>query len=149
MKEIQLTKGTIALIDDEDFERVSKHSWSYKDSGSGYAQTTIRYKGVSLHRFIMNAKDGEIIDHINGNGLDNRKENLRFCTLSQNIANSKGRLVRSSYKGVSKNGKKWKASIGYMNRLEHIGTFDIAQDAARAYDEKAREYYKEFARTNF
>ena len=94
MKEIPLTGGNFAIVDDEDHERVSKNKWQL-NSRHGvkdpifYARAKINTKIVQMHRVILNAKNGQYIDHINGNGLDNRKCNLRFATRSQNLMNQK------------------------------------------------------------
>lgn len=91
------------------------------------------------------------VDHINGDGLDNRRSNLRLCNRSQNGANRVSPNREIKYRGVykSKNGNGFKAQIKAFRRNIHIGVFDTEEDAARAYDAKAREYFGEFARTNF
>jgi hypothetical protein len=105
MIEILLTQGQVALIDDEDYNLVSNYNWyANKDGRTFYAATKIRQKGkrttISMHRIIMGAKIGQQIDHTNGNGCDNRKENLRFCTNSQNQQNRHNQLRgTSNYKG--------------------------------------------------
>ncbi len=151
MTTIELTQGMTAIVDDEDFERVSLHSWSYKKTG--YAEAKINGEKVYLHRFIMNAKKGDEVDHkrtgFPDHGLDCQKENLRFCTRSQNAANSEKKTGASGYKGVEKVGIKWRASIRNNNKLIHLGMFWTPEDAARAYDKKAVELFGEFARTNF
>ncbi|MHC4207804.1 MAG: HNH endonuclease, partial [Planctomycetota bacterium] len=95
--------------------------------------------------------DGYIVDHINGNGLDNRRANLRLATVAQNAWNSKKRNPRSGYKGVWFAADKglWRAAIVCHGRRIHIGYFTDKIAAARAYDAAARKYYKEFARPNF
>jgi hypothetical protein len=155
-REITLAKGQVAIVDDEDFERVNaKHWMPRKDSNSWYAirheQTLLRKTTIMMHRFILGADSGTEIDHWNGNGLDNRKENLRVATKSQNAANRFKQGGSSKYKGVS-----WYAPLGqWRSRIKkdkhdiHIGYFDVEEDAARAYDEKAQELFGEYARTNF
>jgi hypothetical protein len=112
-----------------------------------------------MHREIVGG-DSPHIDHINGDGLDNRDENLRPCTVSQNIANSRGDKIGkkwSKYKGVvfrpevkgDKGGKQWKVRIGFQNTVVHIGSFSTEEEAARAYDRKAVELFGEFAHVNF
>jgi len=145
MREVPLTKGKTALVSDEDYERVMQHSWCMHPQG--YAKARINKKYVLMHRWIMGAKDGEELDHINGNKLDNRRENLRFCTHSQNQGNVQ--LLSSNgsgYKGVdwNKYHKKFRARC-----LVFLGYFDTPEDAARAYDEKAKIVFGEFARLNF
>jgi len=106
-----------------------------------------------MHREVLKVKDNEMIDHINGNGLDNRKENLRLATRSQNMQNSKKRKKTSSkYKGVgwSKKTKKWRARIWTVSgKCIHIGYFVSELDAAKAYDEKAKELFGSYYSPNF
>ncbi len=105
-----------------------------------------------MHRQIMHPPHGLEIDHKNNNGLDNRKCNLRFCTRSQNMANSRGhRRRRSSFKGVSfhKQFRKWRAIITQNKKNLHLGFFRSQVRAAKAYDDKAKELFGEFARPNF
>lgn len=150
MKNIELTgkygKNKYALVDDEDFEKINQYLWhlSGKYAVKSYGVRPNRTK-ISMHRFIMNAEKGVMIDHINGNELDNRKCNLRLCTNSQNQMNAKKQSNSSSeYKGVTKN-KPWRASIGSKT----IGHFNTEIEAAEAYDSKAKELYGEFANINF
>ena len=104
-----------------------------------------------MHRVIMDAPKGMHVDHINGNGLDNRRENLRLCTNSQNHMNRKTHRDSSSkYKGVSwnKRNSKWQAYIGSGIKRKNLGYFASESDAAKAYDIKAKECFGEFARLN-
>jgi hypothetical protein len=150
MREIPLTKGYVAIVDDEDYERVmAAGKWHYS---SGYAVRD--HSRMRMHRFIMGLVfgDGKNVDHINGNGLDNRRCNLRICTMSQNQGNrgvNKNNATR--YKGVSFDhiNNKYMARITIHGRTVHLGRFVYAIDAACAYDRAAREYFGEFAVTNF
>lgn len=150
MKQIPLTQGKVAIVDDADFEYFNQVKWSaVKARDNWYA---IRGNGTSMHREIMNAPSGMMIDHINGNGLDNRRENLRLCTNAENLRNrGKTKSNTSGYKGVTwhKGDGKYRAQMTYKGKVFHIGCFDNPVAAARAYDEKARELHGAFARTNF
>lgn len=139
-------------MDSVDYEEVSKYAWHVcdtKDSRTHYAGNN--NLGL-LHRFLLNARPDEQVDHINGNGLDNRRINLRLCSNEQNQYNRPVPSNNSSgYKGVSfhKHTKKWRATIGYEGKHKHIGYFDSVEEAAKAYDSAAIELYGEFARLNF
>lgn len=146
---IPLTQNKSAVVDDEDYERLKNKMWQY--SSCGYATA---YPGEFMHRVVMNLSkyDGINVDHINGDKLDNRKENLRVCTQAQNIANSKiNKSNKSGYKGVywNKERHKWSTQIKFNRKSMHIGHFVDLEDAAHAYDTKARELFGEFAKTNF
>jgi hypothetical protein len=152
---IQLPHGIFALVDAEDYEKVSKYSWwATSTRHRTYALTKID-KGrtsVSMHRIVLDYPEGEI-DHINMNGLDNRKSNLRLATRQQQRFNECKAIVAnatSKYKGVAKrrNGK-WAAAIQNGNKVEHLGTFESEELAARAYDTKARQIQGSFGRYNF
>ena len=155
-KEIPLTRGMVALVDDEDYERVNKLSWYLGPSikGRHYARSTVRgtkSEILYMHRFVTFAKNGQVVDHANGDTLDNRKINLRICNQSQNMGNSKRhKRNKSGFKGVylEKRTGKYVSSIK-CNKKFWIGSFDTAEKAARAYDAKARELFGEFARCNF
>lgn len=154
MKEIQLTQGKIALVDDEDFYRVSLHKWQTRQSTSGcwYAFAKINGENISLHSYILPPKDGFVIDHKSGDGLDNRRSNLRHATVSQNMANQKQhRDSKSPYKGIwrAAHCDRWAAQIVCKRRKIYLGVYQKAEDAARAYDAKARELFGFFAKTNF
>jgi len=159
MKEILLTQGFFAIVDDADFESANKYKWGARinrETGTVYAQRQIR-NGLSketilLHRFISAAQGNFEVDHKNGNGLDNRRENLRVCTKVNNIRNQRKQKNNSTgFKGVSwdKPMKKFRAQITVSYKRIHLGYFDSAEDASRAYDAAARKYFGEFARTNF
>lgn len=156
MKQIPLTQGKFALVDDEDFEELSKHKWyANKIRWIFYAVRNIgtrpNRKAILMHRQIMNAKKGQEIDHRNGDGLYNRKSNLRFCTTKQNQHNQKSQIGSSRFKGVSwsKNNKKWLARIGFNYHQKYLGLFDNEIEAAKSYDQKAEEMFGEFANLNF
>lgn len=159
MAEINLTQGKTALIDDEDFESLSKFKWhAYKNRNKWYAKRALpkngkhdKQHGVKMHRVILNVSDSKTqVDHINGNGLDNRKENLRPATIAQNTQN-RDRTVKnkSGYKGVRQRGKKWTATIAWNGKQYYIGTFKTKEEAAKAYDTAALKIFGEFARLNF
>lgn len=145
---VPLAGGYFALVDSEDYERTMQFNWcSYKNGNRRYAQSD----HVPLHHFILGVK-GEI-DHKNGNGLDNRKSNLRPCTKHENMRNvAKAQNPKSScYKGVSyqQGIAKWKAEITFNGRRSYLGVFVDEEKAARAYDAAAVRLFGEFARLNF
>lgn len=150
MKIVPLTKGQFAKVSDEDYERVMQHSWCMH--ARGYAKARINTKYVLMHRWIMGAKDGEQLDHINHDKTDNQRENLRFCTSSQNHANRGAAICNTSgYKGVAwkKDKKKFRARIEVNYKNIHLGYFDDPADAARSYDKSAKEHFGDFAKLNF
>ena len=151
---IQLSQGAVALVDSEDLRILDLHRWclSFTLQRKRYARRCEKGRTIYMHREIMNPPPHMEIDHINGDGLDNRKQNLRICTRSQNQRNSKKRIVKSSnFKGVcfDKTGNKWRARIYYEKKNNQIGQFDTDFEAAEAYDKKAIELFGEFARLNF
>ncbi|AYA77376.1 Fis family transcriptional regulator [Bacillus sp. Y1] len=152
MKEIPLTKGMVAIVDDEDFEWLSKFNWRYH---KGYASRTtlLRYgkrKTVLMHREII-GNVAEQVDHIDGNRLNNTRENLRAASRSENCRNTKSRTGSTSeYKGVSfdKGNKKWRARIKVEYKEMFLGYFNNPHDAARMYNFWAKDLFGEFARLN-
>lgn len=160
MKKIKLTKGQYTLIDNEDFQRISRYRWhAYYDKTimSFYARTTLYKKRIkknitlSMHRFIMNATPKKIIDHINHNTLDNRKNNLRLCNRKESARNTRKLKGVSIFKGVClyKPRMNWRARIRAKEKTIYLGYFNNQKQAALAYDKAARKYYGEFAYTNF
>ena len=150
---IRLNQDTVTLVDSEDLRDINLHRWflSRTKYGNQYAKRNEKGRSIYMHREIMNPPPHMEIDHINGDGLDNRKQNLRICTRSQNQRNSKKRIVKSSnFKGVcfDKTGNKWRARIYYEKKNNQIGQFDTDFEAAEAYDKKAIELFGEFARLN-
>ena len=156
-KEIPLTKGYVAIVDDEDYERVAEFKWHAVVTETGLVRprrnSTKECQQTELHRFILEPKDGEFVDHINGDTLDNRRANLRVCNKSQNAANTPktGKKTHSKYKGVSylNHAKKWLAYIRVNYKQKHLGYFTKQEEAAKAYDIAAEENFGEFARLNF
>jgi len=157
MKFIVLSKGYFSCVDDDDFDRVNKFKWSASvDNKTVYAMRkercliTGQRKTVTMHRFIMNQTDPKIhIDHADGDGLMNCKFNLRVCSNQQNAMNRRRINNDSGFKGVSKNGGKWAAKIMKNKQRFFIGNFPNPEAAARAYDQKAKELFGEFANLNF
>lgn len=157
VKEIQLTQGKIALVDDADYLELSQQKWyAAYIGGKWYAARNIkidgRYRMLLMHQAIMPA-DGAIRDHKDGNGLNNQRDNLRLCTHSQNAQNRNSKAVFKSsvYKGVSwcRQKMKWRSQIKVYGKSLDLGFFLFENDAAKAYDDAARRYFGEFARTNF
>jgi hypothetical protein len=158
-KEIPLTNGMVALVDADDFDLVRGYRWnpvrSTKAAATLYARTALRGKDgyyLKMHILILGKMPGKVIDHINGNGLDNRRCNLRHVTVSQNQANSAKHIKgSSSFKGVSwvRRDSRWKAQITVNYRSIWLGSFESAEEAARAYDDAAMRHFGECARVNF
>lgn len=157
MKEICLTRGQVALVDDDDFEKVSKYKWwaakvINKEYISYYAHAQYKGKRLILHRVILglDSDNNFYIDHINGDTLDNRQNNLRVCTSSQNQMNRRVQQHSSVYKGVFflRNRKKWVATLTFNKKCIFIGYFDYEIDAAKSYNKKAIELFGEFAHLN-
>lgn len=156
MKEIKLTQGKIALVDDEDFERLNIYKW-YAASQDHYCCYAVRgvfidnkWKTIRMHREIMNALTGIKIDHKNGNGLDNQKYNLRVATSQQNSYNIKNAHKDNKYKikGVSWNRqhKKFESRIKVNEKKLLLGLFNVLGDADSAYRIAEEKHFGEFAR---
>lgn len=142
-KLVRLLKGEDCLIDDDNFELVSKYKW-HKIKSYGYAMSN----GIRMHRLIMDCPKGMEVDHINGNTLDNRKCNLRICSHADNQKNMKVRTDGvSKFKGVSWDKQMYKWRVRVQNQF--IGLFDNERHAAMAYDLNAKQLFGEFAQLNF
>ena len=149
--------GYEVLISVCDLERVSAFKWyAYKRKNNNegpyflsYRKTKTKYIRISLHRLIMNNPIGKCVDHINGNTLDNRQNNLRVCKHAENIRNQKKRIDNTSgYKGVywHKRLSKWRVQIRHNNKRIHLGYFETAIDAHEAYCDAVQKYHGEFGR---
>jgi len=158
MKKIPLTQGKYAIVDDEDYEVLNQFKWCAKKSN----QTSYAIRGTGprdnlkrlyMHSEILPQPQGKEIDHRDGNGLNNTRSNLRFCTRQQNCANKRtnNKKTSSQYKGVcfTDRAKPWLANISFNNNTKFIGYFYSEINAAKAYDKKARDLFGEFANTNF
>ena len=153
MIKVALSKGYYTIIDKEDAEKVNQFSWFYQN---GYAMLRTyegvgkKRKAIYLHRFINNTPPDKHTDHINGNTLDNRKKNLRTCTIQQNTHNQKVRKGVSKYKGVNyiKETGRWAANIKINMKRIHLKSYKTEEEAALAYNKAAKKYHKEFARLN-
>ncbi len=150
MKKIKLSQGKVALVDDEDYERVNQYKWCYqrcvRPSGEyqGYAIKSLHPGQMRMHRFIIGAKKGEEVDHINGNKLDNRRKNLRIVSHNVNLHNIKVRKdSKTKTKGVTwiKRLKKYRAYIQVNSKQYHLGYFKSKVTAARKYKRVAKTIY--------
>lgn len=155
MKTIPLTQGLVAQVDDSDFESVAKFKWYANRRGRGrtfYAQRSVKqssgkWKIVGLHNFLMS--NARRVDHKDGNGLNNRRRNLRVATHRQNMQNTRLRCDnRSGFKGVTSNGSGWKANITVEGVRKYLGTCPTKLEAAALYDSAARACFGVFARPN-
>jgi hypothetical protein len=157
-REIALTQGHVAIVDDEDFERVSQWTWRAvrprpTATVYGYASAAGcpgRRRAIALHRFILGAVKGDVVDHVDGNGLNNTRANLRLCPPGQHSANRRGGGALP-YKGISyrKTAQRYvaqlrKAGVGYIGPTRRT-----LEEAARDYDVLAKKHFGEFARLNF
>lgn len=152
---LPIGSGKQVLVDVEDTHFVTARNWSYMiTKGREYAFTKIDGKTTYLHRMIMGFPVELEVDHRNGDGLDNRRSNLRTATHAQNLANQRLQTSSASgYKGVNfdrrKKSKPWYARTKFMGKKVWIGVFATAEEAAKAYDLKVRELYGDYANTNF
>jgi len=178
MKLIPVTRGLFTTVDDADFDWLSQYKWYAIKSGPGACYYARRWWGtgsrekfgprksktISMHRMILNIASGKFTDHINHNTLDNRRENLRECTNSQNQGNKKkvriikGKPTTSRFKGVSRSKRRgkyryWNAAINYTEagktNCRFLGSYRLETEAAQAYDKAALKYHKEFANLNY
>lgn len=156
MKQIELTRGQVALVDDEDYDVLMQWSWyAYPTCGLWYAIRGTRkgggYKNIRMHRFVMNVPDDMQVDHIDRNGLNNQKDNLRICTKAENLKNKNlYKSNKTGYRGVQKTKyNSYKAAIRLHGTIVHLGTFKSAEEAARAYDAAAFENFGSYANLNF
>jgi hypothetical protein len=150
VKTIPVAGGYYAYVDAADYEWLSRYKWCL--TSGKYAARYDKDKRILMHREIMQTPPDKIVDHANGNGMDNTRANLRNCSPQENSRNrAKFSGTVSRYKGVDfhKPTGKWVARIWYEGRLRSLGYYDIEEDAARAYDRRAVECFREFARLNF
>jgi hypothetical protein len=156
-RRIPLTKGYYAIVDVEDYDRLRIYKWHVVVKNSPYAARNSptgkggKYQKIWMHREVMPAPKGMVVDHINHNTLDNRWVNLRPATKLQNMYNrSKRKNTSSRYKGVHwhEYAKKWRAGIRVNGRDKALGYFESELEAAKAYDRAARKHQKEFAVPN-
>lgn len=164
MKQIELTQGKYALVDDKYYDYLNKFSWRLfksKNSLTGYAIANARKNGklttVKMHQLVWRLENkkqipkGKNIDHRNQDGLDNQIENLRACTRRQNQQNRRSTKGTSKYKGVfkRKGDKKWSCQIRLYGRAVSLGRHETEIAAAKHYDENAKFYYGAYAKLNF
>jgi hypothetical protein len=160
MKEILLSQGKVALVDDEDFKYLNQWKWhtSTKNNITYYAKRTVSNRTYHLHRVILGITDPKIfVDHKDHNGLNNQRSNLRICTNTENMRNrSSAKNSASKYLGVSIKRRKnknstyirWRACISANGNKRHIGQFETQEEAALAYNKEAIKYHGEFANVN-
>lgn len=153
MKRIKLTGrngiGKFALVDTQDFERCSAKSWYVSSKGRPKAIHKMdgKWKQVTMHRFILNFPVGKLIDHIDGNPLNNQRENLRLCSIVENHYNRRP-CAKSGFKGVRPSGTLWEARITLAGKAIILGSFKEKTEAAMAYNAAAKKYFGEFAWLN-
>lgn len=149
MPRIPLTKGHSTLVDKEDYEDLIQYSWSV--TKDGYAQrSSVKgefkgYRPVRMHRHILKAKTGQIVDHINGNRLDNRRANLRIVSPRQNALNRPSKTQR----GATFQHGKWVSQITINYENLYLGRYNTKEEAMRAYDKAAKKHLGKFANQNF
>jgi hypothetical protein len=164
VKHIPLTRGLTAMVDDEDYESLRRHSWSASARANKiYAKRMVYVRtergraiqrGITMHRQILQALSGSEVDHKNGDTLDNRKENLRLCNRTMNNGNrikqstKNGAALSSRYKGVTRRGNRWIAQLQFESRHYYLGIHNTEELAADAYNRKAKQLFGEYAKTN-
>lgn len=141
---VDVGHGRFSLIDDSDIQRVAALTWLVR-STDGFLYPVTGVNGTRMHRFIVGASPGQLVDHINGSTLDNRRANLRFCTSKQNSWN-RGPVGGRRYKGITLLPcGLWQVQISH----KYLGAFPTEEAAARAYDAAAIALYGDYARLNF
>ena len=162
MKEVALTvgrlrlpSGVVAVVDDGDFESVSSFDWRLFFT-KGRQMFAVTDHGLLMHRFLTDAPHGVTVDHVNLDGLDNRRSNLRWLTPSQAVLTNRARAVRTPldgrFKGISHiegRTRPWRAAISVEGKQQFLGYHLTDEEAARAYDDAARRFFGTFAQTNF
>lgn len=150
MKQIPLTQGKYALVDDEDFEYLNQWKWHVTRKRSNwYAQRWIGKKSILMQNVILNLTEEERADHTDGDGLNNQRYNLRKATSLQNSRNRRKRnYTKYPYKGIRLFGDKWQAYITIEKKQKHLGMYRTAEDAAAMYNQIAKQYFGEFAKLN-
>ena len=158
-KAIYLTQGRFALVDLSQSNRVNQFKWRFqpKNPGdsNGYAVRDTRLNGtrkkIYMHRFILSCPPGVVVDHVDGDGLNNIEINLRQASVQENVVNKYIPGGTSKYKGVhrEKQSKKWRSKIGFQKKTIHLGVFKCEVEAAKSYDKKAFELFGNFAVLNF
>lgn len=159
MKRIKLTQGKYALVDDADYVFLNQYRWhASKERHRYYAvrgmpRSNPKRRVIRMHRVILGVPKDVEVDHINGNGLDNRRENLRSCTSGQNSMHQRIHFDNTiGFKGVHLMGrhrrKPYRVRIQANRRRVHIGCYETAREVAYAYDLAAIKYHREFALTN-
>ena len=152
-RKIPLTQGRFARVDPEDYAELARHKWcAARQSNTFYAVRADGKRQVRMHRVVVNAPRGLVVDHIDHNGLHNVKRNLRQCTKSQNARNQRPQVGRSSkYAGVGwhKGDGKWYARVNDSGHQHWLGTFTSEREAAKARDEAAKQIFGRFAHLNF
>lgn len=153
-KQILLTHGKFALVDDRDYEYLSQFKWHYDSRGYATRNTTVggREITIRMHRVILGltSADNCQADHVDGNRLNNTRSNLRIATKTENLRNkAMHKNNTTGYKGVYCRRGRYRAHIQTEGRNIHIGTYNTPEAAARAYDEAAKKYFGKFARLNF
>ena len=151
--------NAFAMVDDADFDRLNQWKWGVSKKGNNFYAFRddkmiggIKGKTILMHALVIGTKPGMVRDHINGNGMDNRRFNLRFCTRKQNFFNSRKRKdgTTSRYKGVcfDRGANKFRSYITYNGKKIHLGVFELESDAALSYNNAAKIYQRDFAKLN-
>ena len=157
MKEIKLSQGKVTIVEDQHFEDLNQWKWCYhKGAAVRNERKIINGKNkvvyILLHRFLLKPNKGMVVDHIDGDPLNNIRNNIRVCTQSQNLMNKrvKRNKTSSKYKGVffNKKRKTWNAQLLKRGECKYLGAFDTEIEAAKSYDSAALEKYGEYARLN-
>ena len=157
MKQIPLTKGQFALVDDEDFDFLMQWKWfaqtAHRETYYAARRDNVTKRVIFMHRAVNNTPDGKVTDHIDCNGLNNTRANLRTATQLQNLMNrSPQKGGTSPLKGAwldtsAKTRKQWRSAIRLNGKLKYLGRFETEQEAADAYARAAQEHFGEFSRT--
>lgn len=154
MKEIVSSNGKVIFVDDNDFDLMNRWRWyAHLSGGCYYAYRSIRVRGrrgvISMHRQLMGSPQGLVVDHIDGNGLNNQKSNLRVCTKKENLWHHNKIKGIIPYLGVTYKRKKFLARITCDKRVYRLGAYYTPEEAARAYDKMAKVLFGQFATLNF